>query len=374
MNILMILANPFTFDARVYNEAKSLVDANHNVTILAWDKKGSFQRYDVKDGIKIIRSYNSNLMKMCPYDIFKLHLWWRKGYEDALNIINDNRIDVIHCHDFSSLPMGVRLKNKTKLPLIYDAHEIWGYMVEKDLPSIWAKYYIKKEEKLVKDTDHIITVAEPHRDWFRHMNHPHVSIVRNCKRIQNKNYNPPSNKHFTLLYIGGLSKIRFLLETIEVVNTLKNVSFKIAGYGDIEKEIIESVKYSNNGNIKYLGKIPMKKVVYETCLSDAVLCVFDPSYPNNQVGPPNKIFEAMVCGRPVIATKGIYSGNLVEKLNMGITINYNKKDLVKAIKLLRDNKELREQLGKNAFKAALSKFNWKNQERRLLQIYKGINT
>ena len=48
MNILMTLANPFTHDPRVYNEAKSLVKAGHKVTVLAWDKKKDTTSYRIK--------------------------------------------------------------------------------------------------------------------------------------------------------------------------------------------------------------------------------------------------------------------------------------------------------------------------------------
>ena len=74
-----------------------------------------------------------------------------------------------------------------------------------------------------------------------------------------------------------------------------------------------------------------------------------------------------------IATRGIYSGNLVEELDMGLTINYCKEELRKAITRLRDDKELRERLGRNALKAAVSEYNWANQEKKLLNIYKELN-
>ena len=88
MNILMILANPFTHDPRVFNEASSLIKAGHEVTVLSWDKSGKHAKYEIKDNIKIIRSNNSKIMDILPYDIFRLHAWWRKGYKDALKIAN----------------------------------------------------------------------------------------------------------------------------------------------------------------------------------------------------------------------------------------------------------------------------------------------
>ncbi len=114
MNILMTLANPFTHDPRVYNEAKSLIKAGHNVTILAWDKKKENASAEVKDGINIIRSYNSRFMEILPYDIFRMHFWWYKAYNDVLEVHKKNHFDIIHCHDLDTLPIGVKLKKKLR--------------------------------------------------------------------------------------------------------------------------------------------------------------------------------------------------------------------------------------------------------------------
>ena len=113
----------------------------------------------------------------------------------------------------------------------------------------------------------------------------------------------------------------------------------------------------------------MSKVIPETAKGDVVMCMLNPNNLNNRVGPPNKLFEAMVCGRPVIATKRTYSGDLVEKLQMGLTVDFDKEDFKKAIIKLRDNPKLREEYGKNALNAALNKFNWDVQNNNLLKVY-----
>ena len=105
----MTLANSFTHDPRVYNEARSLVKVGHSVTVLAWDKKKTHPTIELKDGVNVIRSHNTKFMDLLPYDIFRLHFWWNKGYKDALKLYERNPFDVIHCHDLSSLPIGVML-------------------------------------------------------------------------------------------------------------------------------------------------------------------------------------------------------------------------------------------------------------------------
>jgi glycosyltransferase involved in cell wall biosynthesis len=368
----MILANPFTHDPRVYNEARALIKAGHGVTVLAWDRKKQYPSKEKKEGINVVRIRNTKFMDFLPYDIFRLHFWWNEGVKKALKLNKMEKINLVHCHDLSALPIGVKLKKKLGLPLIYDAHEIWGYMVAKDLPKWWANYYLWKEKKLAPIADHIITVAEPHEQYFQNMGCNKVSIIRNCKEVDKNEYVPPDNEIFTLVYIGGLGEGRFLRESVEICQGLDGMRFRIAGFGILGNALKQTAEKDPFGNIEFLGKIPMERVIPETAKGDAILCMLNPSNMNNRIGPPNKLFEAMVTGRPVIATKGTYSGNLVEELKMGLAIEFDDKSLKTAIIKLRDDPKLREEFGKNALKAAIEMYNWEKQEEKLVLIYEKI--
>ncbi len=373
MRILMTLANPFITDTRVYYESESLISTGNEVTILAWDKKKLHPLNDTKDGIKIVRSYNTNLIDILPRDIFKMHLWWKKGYKDAVKLHNKKPFDVIHSHDLDTLPIGVKLKKKFGLPLIYDAHEIWGYMVNKDLPKWWANYYIRKEKKLLNYVDQVITVNEPVKKYLEKLNKKPITLVMNCKPLISKNYEPTKNKKLTLIYIGGLKNNRFISELIDVVSDLSDVKLIVAGYKG-RKNYIDKVKKKINSskNIEFLGRISIEDVIPLTKKSDVVILMTDPDDLNASILTANKQFEAMVAGRPIICSKNTYPGKFTENENVGITADYSKDSLKKAIIKLRDNPKLREELGKNALTAAIKKYNWKIQEERLLKVYENL--
>ena len=141
MKILMILSKPFMTDLRVYNEAKALTDAGHNVTIIVWDRRKEYKNEDEVNNIKIIRIHNTTLMKILPNDILRNPLWWRNAYKKAIKLYNGKfRFDVVHCHDLDTLKIGVKLKKKTGCKLIYDSHEIFGHMIEDDVPKFIVSY------------------------------------------------------------------------------------------------------------------------------------------------------------------------------------------------------------------------------------------
>lgn len=354
-------------------EAKTLVKNGYSVTVLAWDRKKRETPFEEKDGIKVIRVYNTRFMDILKYDILRLHFWWKMGIKRALELYSERPFDVIHAHDLDTLPIGVALKKKLGLPLIYDAHEIWGYMIARDFPKIVSNYYLFKEKYLLKYVDRIITVNQPLKEYFQSITDKPIDIIMNAKPLISTKYEPPQNDVFTLIYMGSLNKSRFLIETVEIVRGLKNVRLIIGGIG--KKEYSDKLKEEceKSSNIEFIGRVPMDEVLVRTKQADAVLFVLNPNNINNKNSLGNKVFEAMVCGRPVIVARGTYAGEFVEKENIGLVVDYNKKSLKRGIIKLRDDLRHREKLGRNALKAAIEKYNWEAQSRKLVRVYESFS-
>ena len=216
MKILMLLSNPFMVDPRVHKEAKTLVDEGHEVTVIVWDRKKEYEREDIVDGIKLIRIHNSSIMEKISNDLLRNPFWWKKAYEKGLELYKSNfKFDIVHCHDLDTLKPGVNLKKKTGCKLIFDAHEIFGYMIEKNHPlASKAAFYLEKS--LIKHVDHIITVDDPFKEYYEKLSGKPVTRVMNCKSLIFDKYEPTKNKTFTLVYIGIMIRGRFFPEIIDI--------------------------------------------------------------------------------------------------------------------------------------------------------------
>ncbi len=372
LKILMILSNPFIVDPRVYKEAKSLVDAGYSVTVIVWDRHKDFEQECKIDGIKVVRIHNSGLMKFLPHDLFRNPLWWRKAYKKGLELYkNGFNFDVVHCHDLDTLIVGMLLKRKLDIKLVFDAHEIFGYMAARTMPQFIVYLIFKLEKKLVKYVDYLITAEVTYNDYFKSLGCNSIITILNCKDLIIKNYKSPKTEIFTIIYIGVLNRSRFFPESLEVIGNIANVKFIIAGkkeniYQEIEKI---SKKYSN---IYFIGSVPYNQVIPYTLDANLVLCMIKPDDINNKIATANKQFEAMVCGRPIICTKGTRSGEITEQENCGLVIAYDKTSLKNAVIRLRDSPEFCDKLGRNALKAAINKYNWRIEEKKLLNLYKKI--
>ncbi len=372
-HVLMLLTNPFRPDPRVHKEARSLIEAGYKVSIIAWDRDMTSPEEEMVDGISIKRFGPES-----GYDSFFDHLinlprFWKRARSHAKKM----NIDIVHAHDLDTLLPGVKISRRKKIPLVYDAHESYSRMISGTSPSMWIIKLIDRVERwLSSKADIIITV----NDRLRKMLEPSGKkpiVVMNCpllpeagetNRLDIRNELGIEDQ-FVMIYIGVLEKDRFLLESIEAMKKSedKDILLLIGGYGTLEDEI----KKNSEGmaNVKFLGRIPSDKVMPYTAASDMVLCMFNPGDLNNQIGTPNKLFEAMANGKPIIVTKGILSGDIATQEKVGLAVGYSEEDFLKGVDRISNDKDILSQMQANGRQAAEIKYNWKEMSNRLIEAY-----
>ncbi len=370
LHVLMIVSNPVVYDARVKNEANSLIQKGYRVTVLGWDRKSEFTSEERSDGVRMIRLRNTGYMNLLLLDLLRLRPWWRLAYGNALKLYGKDSFHVVHCHDLDTLPTGVLLKKRLGVHLVYDAHEIWPNMIAKDVPSFIVNHFYRLEKRLMRHVDSLVIAEELYRDYFDLIDAPMTVSVLNAKSLLTREYEPPQNDVFTLLYIGTLNSVRFLPQLVDVCGELNGVRLLIGGVGKLYDSLEEQCRPYDN--VEFIGSVPVEDVLPLTLKSDAVCCLVDPEVLNNRIATANKQFEAMACGRPIICAAGTRSGDITRDENCGVVIDYEERALREAIIRLRDAPEVREELGRNAFKAATDKYNWKREERKLLSLYDGL--
>ena len=147
----------------------------------------------------------------------------------------------------------------------------------------------------------------------------------------------------------------------------KNIILNIVGDGD-ESEI-ESVKKMaiQNKNINFLGNKKGYELVRQYQENDVFIIVS--SYDNY----PNVVFEAMASGLPVIGTNvGGIPSQIVDR-KTGILVRLNDiDDLKESILVLANNRNLREQMGKNGRRRVEQEFSWDQSAVELEKLYQGI--
>ena len=187
-----------------------------------------------------------------------------------------------------------------------------------------------------------------------------------------KNNRSSPKNHLKVFYGGLIDKKRGLEHMIEAVSDLNNVELTLAGVGTDVEFIIEELK--KHENMKYLGWLPSyEDIIIKTLENDVVFRFSDPKIPKTIYESPNKLFEAMMCSKPIIVSDNSSMANIVIKEKCGVVVKYGD---VKAIRdsiiLLRDDRDLAHKLGRNGRNAYENEYDWNIMENRLLKVYKSL--
>jgi len=362
----MIVSNDVVHDPRVLKEARALRDAGHEIVCIGWDRSGTLERMERRDGIEIHRVRTDGGMRLLWKDLFRNPVWWRRARRIAMSL----SFDVVHCHDLDTLPVGVRIKEATGKPLVYDCHEVFGYMIEADVPRAVVEYVFRLERRLAPEADRVIAVNDMVKEYVDRVSSGRAVVVRNCHDTILDTYRSPPSAPFTVLYLGTLHVSRFILPAIEAMADLPNARLLVGGSKQLTP-LVEAA-CARRPNAKFLGMVPSERVFPMTVESHVVLSMFDPSHRINHVGLPNKIFEAMAAGRPCLVTEGLPMADLVQREECGLAVPYSKDGFRGAIEGLISNPGLAERLGRNGLIAAKREYNWDNEKRRLITLYEGL--
>jgi glycosyltransferase involved in cell wall biosynthesis len=128
----------------------------------------------------------------------------------------------------------------------------------------------------------------------------------------------------------------------------------------------------NADKIRFIGYLPSyEDVLRKTAEADILFRFEDPELSSSKYASPNKLFEAMMCGKPFMVNEGIGSSHIVSEAQCGLIVPYGDVEAIKgALARLRDDLELCRKLGHNGRKAYEEKYSWAIMEKRLLDTYR----
>jgi glycosyltransferase involved in cell wall biosynthesis len=178
-----------------------------------------------------------------------------------------------------------------------------------------------------------------------------------------------SEDDVVLLFLGRLvahKGIYDLLYAFSIVNTQTNVNIKliVIGSGEVDKvsKKIESLNLDNDAML--LGKV--KKVSNYYRASDIFVL-----YTSPLEGLPIALLEASSCGLSIISTRVSGIPAVIEDGKNGFLVEYgDRESLIQKIKILVEDKDLRDKLGQNARKRIMENYNIDKTVDKYIQLYK----
>lgn len=244
------------------------------------------------------------------YGPVRLLDWWMR----LLKPVADFRPDIIHANDANTLVPAIILGAWLKVPVVYDSHELWRHRnIRAD--RVVAPYVEAAIETIgVKRAAGVITVSDSIADWLQ--DHYHLAkrpaIVRNIPR---REYTAGAGRlrelagldeqAKVLAYAGRITTARGLEEALVALSELDdNIHLVVLGYG-VPEYLAKLHKIASthgvNDRFHIVGPLAPEEVAGALKDADLSLVHVRPTVLSYRFALPNKLFESIHAGLPVVA-------------------------------------------------------------------------
>jgi len=387
--VCMIFLRHAALDCRIYyKEARTLRDAGYDVHLLGRLKDGAFTDM----GGNPVAYPDSN--GEWKYDGMTFHgIPKRAGligkyleYRDLVKVGLSIKASMYHCHE-SDIAMAAAITIKKKLNqesrLIFDLHEFWPVswkeMVRTDVRSLAFQIFTPGWKKSINASDFIITantivrghllVANRFKNVVVLENAPVLSIFKEPEGTRSK------SNSVVLCHEGALDFNRGFREMVLLVEkNLPRVRLKIIGsvFGEEKKwlDALYKEKPYLSRSIEITGWLPYEDVGTAISSCDVGLIMFYPTINNMLAGPPNKLYNYMRYGLPIVSMNLPETQALISKYRCGIVVNdWSMTSFINSIQYLIDHPNEAEAMGRRGKDAILNELSWEQQGEKLLKIY-----
>lgn len=367
--IMYVRANGIYSDSRATKQIMSLLRAGYQVFVVGWDREGRseekclevFEKYKTK--IRFFM-YNYQVKDHVGFkNIDKLYKWLK--YVDTILENYKKEIDVVHACNLDSILFGYKKCRRYGIKVVYD---IFDYYIDghASIPSVIRPIIEHMEINIINSADVTIICTEERREQIAKAKPKKVIVIHNTPEVEFLN----NNIEYDYFYCGTFCIQRLIEETFNEYERNTDLKIGFAGYGLYKDQATElDKKYAN---FSYLGQVMYKDCLINESKSICLSAIYEPTIRNHRLCAPNKFYESLALGKPVIVCRGTGIDKIVEQNNIGIVINYDVEEFYSAIRKLKNDPKLCEDMGVRARRLYDNKFSWKIMEKILLDTYAEI--
>jgi glycosyltransferase involved in cell wall biosynthesis len=415
--ITMLLHNAFTQDPRVEREARALVRAGHEVTVIAAWEPATTRKRETRDGYRIRRvsrrALGVDLITSRFERVIGPNAWatshrpapvstdattgarkpgpaflrrpvlvarralrslptakWALGWRLTLAAWR-TRPDVVHANDLNTLPAGVRAARLSRAKLVYDSHEISA-----GLPTIRdPERVIRFERGLIRKADEVIHTTPLRARWTADTyGIPMPTVIRNVPEgprdvapvdlASEAGFAPGTN---VIMHQGYIQPNRGLEALIEGVGSLEGYGLLMLGSGK-HRPVLERMVVDRglDKRVVFRDPVPHEELLAWTAGSWCGASLLVDTCLNHKYSLPNKLFEYLAVGVPLIASDNPEIAAFVMEHRCGELCDPT--DAASVADAIRRLAARRDEAAAAAREAA-KLYRWENEEAKLLEVY-----
>jgi glycosyltransferase involved in cell wall biosynthesis len=284
-------------------------------------------------------------------------------------------------HDLPMLPLAYKHSVRCGAKLVYDSHE---FFCEQEFSVHEQKRWREIELSYIDKCDAVITVnASIAAELEKRYGLPEVFVIQNADRIRSlpvisrifHEFFSLSDKTHVLLLQGGLSAGRNLETLIEGLahSTNDQIALVVLGDGPIKESLTASVsRLGLESRVFFHPAVPQDDLPRFTAAADAGVIPYQATCLNNYYCTPNKMFEFIAAGLPILASDLPEISRMVAGNNLGLAGNMDNAATVgQMIDDFFSNEIRFKEWQVNVLKAR-KEICWEVEEKKLLAIYEAL--
>lgn len=359
---------------RSYWVSRELVRRGHQVTMICATNQNHPEACEVEiDGIKVIYIKNdySNYMS-ATRKVWSFVSFLRKAIKVGCKQKN---VDLVFA---TSTPLTVgcialRLKKKKHWKYVFEVRDLWPefpIQIGAIKNPLIIKLLQKFEKRIYDRAEHVVALSPGMKDGVIRAgtSEEKVSMIPNMSK-PDKFYPHEPNldvakkfgidlSKFNVIHFGSMGRANGLKYIINAAKILQegghnDVCFVFLGDGATYPKLKQQVSEENLNNVQFLGSHPLETVAEVVNLCDASITTFL-NLPILKTNSPNKLFDSLSAGKPIIVNSAGWTKDIVENDNCGFYVDPDRpEELSEKLLEVKDNKELLKVWGENARKLSL---------------------
>ena len=363
---IVSVINDLATDNRVNRACITLIECGYEVTLIG--RKSRLSMRLPHWPFHSVRMYMLFTRGVGLYLFFTVRLFFNLLFKKA---------DLLYANDLDTLLPNYLVSRIKNIPLIYDSHELFCDVPELMHEPFKRNIWLKLESFIIPKLKYCITVNDSIADIFASKYKVPFVTVRNIPDSPNHfttkskhELKLPLDKKIILLQGAGINIDRGAEELIEAMSFTNNIVLLIIGSGDcwpiLQQKIKDLDLYSK---VIMINKLPKEELLQYTHHADLGLSIDKNTNPNYYYSLPNKIFDYLHAGVPILASRLPEIEKIINAFQVGEFIdNHEPKHIASRIERVLNSREYLSYMS-NTKKAKVA-LNWHDEKTKLITLIK----